>query len=168
MKTIKNIGLGFVLIAFGLLITTLFLNQFTLTNQVIENAGMNQDQMEYFTISSKHLIDKKYTSKIGFIKDLNQTFKSTNKHITADFSITEGDIDKLVKLSDSDGHIQYSTDFAETIFNENNSTNAYKIKGIKDYTSWMHDREFSSSTELKEGLSSSINGFNSGIEAERD
>lgn len=164
MRIIQNTGLGIVLIAFGLLITSLFLNQFTLTNTVIENAGMNEDQQAYFTISSQHLIDKKYTSKIGFIKDLKQSFNSANEQIIGDFRIKESDIEKLVQLSNSDDQIKYSTEFADIIFSESNYQNVYKVKGIKDYTSWIEEKEFSNIHELKESLVSSINGYNNSIE----
>ena len=163
MKTIKNTGLGIVIIAFVILIVSLFLNQFMLTKQVIRSADMNGDQKEYFTISARHLIDKRYSSKFGFIKDLKQAFESANKQIIADFSITESDISKLVELSGKDDQLKFSTGFSELIFSENNITNAYKIKGIKDYTKWIEEQKFSNINELKESLTSSINGFNKGI-----
>lgn len=163
MKIIKNTGLGLVLIAFSILIGTLFLNQFKLTNQVIENAGMGQVQMTYFINSSQNLIDQDYSSKIGFIKDLKEVFNSANRQIIQDFSITESDIDKLVELSNNDGQLKYSIDFTELIFDKNSNTDATKIKGIKDYTSWLEGREIQSTIELKENLINSIDGFNNSI-----
>ncbi|MCD4730740.1 MAG: 4Fe-4S binding protein [Bacteroidales bacterium] len=163
IKIIKNTGLGMVLIAFSILIGTLFLNQFKLTNKVIENAGMSEIQLIYFSNSSQNIIDQNYGSKIGFIKALKQTFNSANKNITTDFSITESDIDKLVELSNTDGQIKYSTDFAKLLFNKDIGSDVYKIKGIKDYTSWIEDREIATIEEIKDNLSNSIDGFNNSI-----
>jgi len=163
IKIIINTGLGMVLIAFSILIGTLFLNQFKLTNKVIENAGMSEIQLIYFSNSSQNIIDQNYGSKIRFIKALKQAFNSANNNITDDFSITESDINKLVELSNTDGQIKYSTDFTKLLFNEDIGADIYKIKGIKDYTSWIEGREIATIAELKDNLVNSINGFNNGI-----
>lgn len=163
MKIIKNTGSGIVVFALSIFLATLFLNQFTLTNQVIEKTGMSQIQMLYFKNSSQNFIDKKYSSKIAFISNLKQAFKSANKHIIDDFRITDVDINKLVVLSNKDGQLKYSPRLANEIFTEKNDQTTFKIKGIKNYTGWMEGKEFSSTSELKENLKSSIEGFNKNI-----
>ena len=95
--------------------------------------------------------------------DLKQVFKSANKQIINDFSITQLDIDQLVQLSNSGNQIQYTTSLASIIFTEKSNQNIFKIKGVKDYTSWIEGKEFKHATELKENLKSSIEGFNKNI-----
>ncbi len=163
MRIIKNTGLGIVLIAFSILIATLFLNQFILTNQVIEKSGVSQDQMLYFNESSQKLIGKSYSSKVHFIKDLKQTFKLANNQIIHDYTINDNDIDKLVELSNKNGQLKYSPDFADIIYTKSTNQSAFKIKRIKDYTGWMEEQEFSNPGELKENLKNSIDKINKNI-----
>lgn len=163
MRIIKNIGLGIVLMAFSLLIATLFLGQFELNNLVIENTGMSQVQQKYFTLNAENILDQKFKSKIRFANQLQQTFNSTNEQIVGDYNITDEDINRLVELSRKDDKLNYSTDFALQIFNINDELSQFKLKGIQDYTSWLNGKEIKNEQELKENLVNSINGFNNNI-----
>lgn len=163
MRIIKNIGLGIVLMAFSLLIATLFLGQFELNNLVIENTGMSQVQQKYFTLNAENILDQKFKSKIRFANQLQQTFNSTNEQIVGDYNITDEDINRLVELSRKDDKLNYSTDFALQIFNKNDELSQFKLKGIQDYTSWLNGKEIKNEQELKENLVNSINGFNNNI-----
>jgi len=163
MKFIKNTGLGIVTTAFIIFIASLFLNSFKLTDQVIINTGMSGVQLENFDISSQKMMNVTYKSKFKFLNDLDKVFESANSNIINKFSVSDVDIGKLVELSDQNGKISYSADYAEVIYDVNDPITTSKIKGIRDYTGWMQDREFVSAEELHSNLTSSINGFNNSI-----
>lgn len=163
MRITKNIGLGIVLMAFGLLIATLFFGQFELNKQVIENTELSQVQEKYFTLNAENILDQKFSSKIRFINQLQQTFNATNEQILRDYNITDKDINRLVELSHEDGELVYSADFALQIFDKNDELSQFKIKGIQDYTSWLNGNEIKNKQELKENLVHSIIGINDNI-----
>jgi len=163
MKIIKNTGIGIVTAAFLLFIVTLFLNSYKLTDLVIENTGMSDVQLENFMTSSKDMIDITYTSKLKFIDDLSGTFEEVNSSIIKTFSVSDEEIQKLVQLSNQNGVIKYSTANAEKILDLNSPSSESKIKGIKDYTGWLENREFSSQEELHKNLNSSIQSFNNSL-----
>jgi len=116
MRMIKNTGLGIVLIAFSVLIATIFLNQFKITSEVIENVGMSQVQKNYFAASTEDILNQKFNSKISFINRLQESFISANKNIADNFSISQKDINGLVELSGNDNSLEYSTEYAVAIF----------------------------------------------------
>jgi len=163
MRIIINTGLGIVLIAFSLLIATLFLNQYKLTVDIIKSAEMSELQQAYFSKNAQCIIELKYHSKINYINALKEVFATANKQINYEFSISESNIDQLIEASKKDGKLQYSTEFAVIVFKDDKNSIVYKIKGIKDYTSWIEGREFKSEAELRENLLSSIEGFNKNI-----
>ncbi len=163
MKFIKNTGLGIVTAAFIIFIASLFLNSYKLTDQVIVNTGMSDVQQENFDVSSQEMMNVTYKSKIKFLNDLDKAFESANSNIIKKFSVSDVDIQKLVELSDQNGKISYSADYAKVIYEVNDPIKTSKIKGIKDYTGWMQDREFASEEELRYNLTSSISSFNNSI-----
>jgi len=163
MKIIKNTGLTVVTAAFLLFIITLFLNNYSLTHKTIEKLGLSEIQLQSFLGASQNITGKTFVSKFQFLDALDVAFENANVSIIKEYQITEEDIQKIVKLAEQNDAINYSTNFADTIFGTNNPNSAEKIKGIKDYTSWLEGREFTSSDELKNNLLSSINSYNNSI-----
>jgi len=163
MKIVKNIGLWIVMVALVIFISTLFLADYKLSTSSMEQSGMSSEQQKYFLDSSEEIIGKLYMSKQDFLAELEQTFEKANEKIIQDFQVSNKDFSDLTKLAITDGKISYSTDLAIQLFPGNGEVNIARIKGIKDYTSWLEGRTFESEEEFARNLSESISNYNNGI-----
>ncbi len=142
MKIIKNTGLAIVTAAFLLFIATLFFNDYKITDKTIENQGLSEVQLQSFQKASQSIKGKTFVSKFQFLDALDEAFDNANAIIIKEYKITDDDIQKIVKIAEQNGAINYSTSSADSIYSKNDPNTVAKIKGIKDYTGWMEGREF--------------------------
>jgi polyferredoxin len=162
MSVIKNIGLYLSLIAFLLFNATLFLDDYRLTDQLIDKVGMNELQQMIFKQNSERIINKTYTNKILFLKNLSNVFEQTNSEIIDQYSICESEIEKLI-TGKAEENITYSKQWAQSKFKNNDEISNAKLNAINDYTSWMDGREYKNIENLKSDLKNAITNYNNSI-----
>ncbi len=163
MKTIYNIGIGITLTAFTIFVASLFLNDYKLTNKLIDDAGLSTVQSAALKDASKNFEGKTISSKLEFVSEIKRALSQANIAIINQYKISDNNIQSLVKLSSTSGKINYSTDFASNVFPGNNEADQYKTKGIKDFTGWVADKEYQSSEDLENDLKNALNSFNNNI-----
>ena len=163
MKTIYNIGIGITLTAFTIFIASLFLNDYKLTNKLIDDASLDVVKSEALKDASTGFVGKTISSKPEFVNEMKKALAGANTAIINKYKVSDEDIDALVRLSSTTGEIKYSTGFAETVFPKSNEADQYKIKGINDFTGWIADKDYQSADDLKNELKNSLNSFNNNI-----
>ena len=162
MKFLKYTGQFFVLIAFAIFISTLFLNTYQLNDDALNNSGLTPEQRDILAREAKDLFDRP-ASKIKFIHALKQSLEKTNEQLIQVYSIQPDETDQLVKASTEGSGINYRTDLAAMIFQQDSPEAQFKLKGIQDYTSWIADRKYENIDQLKNDLNNAIANFNKGI-----
>lgn len=138
------------------------MNRYELTERSISQLGLSDEQSMYFQKNAAQTKGKDY-SKIGFIKAIKELLFKTNENIVQTYSIDKNTLNKLVDQSSVEGSFTYSTGGIDALFDENNLIEAYKKKGIMDYTSWMEGKNYPDKATLELELSQTLENFNKNI-----
>ena len=189
-KTIQLIGLALFVGGFGLWVSTFFLSDFTLTDDILrENFGEKEGSQEekpanaasqetdaspeeggdtdngtYALIRAEAdgMLGKTYRYNLPFIRDLGQLFDRTNERVKEVYGISEEELDRIVEKMASDNDLTYSPAVAASVF-ESDEVGEAKQKSLRDYTSWMEGKTFESTEKLREQLSGTVEEINNGV-----
>ncbi|MTI32053.1 4Fe-4S binding protein [Xanthovirga aplysinae] len=115
MKTIRLSGLGLFIIAFGLLLASLGINNYRLTSDTLHQTITNPAHFEAIAPQVSHMLNKTYSSKFTFLHQLNQEIDALNETYRAN-----QEWDKVI-------YTDYSFDLIK-----NSSTGT-----LVDHTSWF-------------------------------
>lgn len=159
MKQIKNTGLIFVVAACVAFIASLFLDRYQMSEKTLNKAGMTPQQSEFFLNHVAPSLNSP-SSKLIYIRELKKALEFTNEDIATHYAVDSETVEKLANRSWVDGKVTYSPALARQILNPEDKYDAFKLKGISDYTSWMDGREYESFDTFEKDLKKSILNFN--------
>lgn len=159
MRNLQNTGIIIFILASALLIASLFLEKYQLTNQAIEDAVGEEKERSELKEVLKPMIGKKYSFNHSFIKDIENHLKTYNTEISSRYKVNDEDIDKII--SSQNPAKGFDNTLVRDIFN---GTDADSIKGknLADYTSWMKGEQLESE-ELKKRLQQTADDINRNI-----
>ena len=161
MKHIQNSGIALFLLATGILIATLFLENFTLSEDAISKAVGDEAEKTKLTEILDPLMGKNYTSSDAFMKDIEDALQEHNKQLTGIYEITDEDITNLFNAQNpAEG---YDNSEISDIFNKS-SEDSLKGKSFAEHTEWMKGQNFSEE-KLRENLQNAADDINKNIAA---
>ena len=167
MNIIKKTGIFLLLLALVVLTASLLVVKYEFRESHLDQLDMSKGQKTAFDLSTKKYQGKVYFSKFAYLEDLSAGFSGANHLIEYSFSISDRHIDRLVNRSLTDAGVDYNPAYAGDLFPAGNDISSARIRGIKDYTGWISEREYSSVEKFKEDLKSSIGKYNRSIISER-
>ena len=165
MKLVEKTGMALFVSASLFLIILLFVSNYRLTQDIIEDVFENDKQkLQLVREEFKDFVDNLYHSKFNFIDNLSDQLDHINDQLQNEYQISEKDIDKLINnIEMEDGKIVYKSSVIEQSFPGNNELSRFKIKQLSDYTSWMENKEFASKEALRNQLLDIRNNINQSI-----
>ncbi len=160
MKLIQKLGVGMFVLGMLVFLASLTLSNFQLSDTLIQEQ-IAAEKQEAFREEAQGLLGKAYPNQFAFVGALSLALTETNTSIKERFSITEEDVKKLVGLN-TDG--KYTIETIDTAFPEGEDDLInFKNKSFKDYTGWMHERDYDARA-LEKQLSESTQSINNSIE----
>lgn len=164
MKILKNIGLTLFIVANLLLIALLFLGQYSLNKQGLQQELGSHSHFEMVLKEFEPMLGNTYYSKFEFISQIENNLNEVNQSILQEYQIIEEDINRIVdSLKQTDDNLTYQKDVIEHSFPGNNELSAFKKKQLQDYTGWLEGRQFQTEDELRTQLQSTVENINQGI-----
>ena len=85
-------------------ISALSFSSYKLTDPIVRNDINNKEQAKYFLFYAMEMLDRNYSSKFTFIKQLKSSFGKANNKIIEVYSVTEPEITQILNLS---GNLKY-------------------------------------------------------------
>lgn len=167
MNLIQKTGLGVFLLASAILIATLFLGQYKLDDKVVKEAESDKKALPQLQSALEPMKGEIYSSNFRFINDLEENMESANDRLKQKFKITDKQIASLVSQFSGQSKPTYSKDAIDKLIPESGEVNTWQNKKLKDYTSWMQEKEFASLDELKKQLSSAAENINNAVVNEK-
>lgn len=156
MTGLQKAGLAIFIASCGLLIATLFIEKYKLTDESIE-AAIGQEGER---VASKHVLEdikgKVYHFNHNFLEALEREYKEENVIIIDKYKITDEEVDRIVNAQNPAKGFDNST-IANLDFD------SVKAKQLQDYTSWLEGKEFSSREELKQQVQKSAADINKNL-----
>jgi Pyruvate/2-oxoacid:ferredoxin oxidoreductase delta subunit len=157
MKTIQNIGFALFIGCLALFIGVLFGGEYHPNNQILNESISSTEansQLIRFISAEKPLVSY---NKFQLLKNIDSGIKSTNIIITNEKSISLKIVDEII---DDKSEIEFN----EALIDNLSLQESQKQK-LKDYTSWMNGKTYSSQ-ELETNLQNTINNINGSIISE--
>lgn len=149
MSIIQKIGIGFLLVGGGLLISLLFVGNFKITEKSIKNAIQNKEERASTRYAIYNIIDSTFLNSIEINEAIENSLESANEDIKAKYRITEADINNLM-ISFRGPEIIYNNQNIHGVFDEF-PIGQFKTDQLISYSSWMNERTYTE-TELRKQL----------------
>ncbi|QSE97615.1 4Fe-4S binding protein [Fulvivirga lutea] len=146
MKAVKTFGLVLFLVGFGIFNATFFTANYQLTNQIITNQIGDQEKVSLFK-SNSEVLDKTISSNFTFVSELEKTFEKINEVQLDKFSISDGEIDKIINANNESFSLESLAVLGDGELAD------YKRKTFNDYGNWLDGRTFNSKEEMKTQVS---------------
>lgn len=155
MTILEKTGLTLFILACGILITSLFLERYKVTDESI-NAAIGQEEERRSTKNIlKDIKGDIYFFNHYFLEDIERLYQKENKRITQQYEITDQDIDKIINA-------QNPAKGYDKALIQSLDLDSIKSKQLQDYTSWMNEKQYSKE-ELQSQLKSTATNINRDI-----
>ena len=157
MQIVQQTGIALFLLATVVLISTLFLESYTLTRQAIDTGVGDAGEQRALKEDLAPIMGKTFSLNHKFLQAVKDVLQQHNRQVTGKYKITGDEIKDLLNAQNpAEGY-----DNAEIagIFNPKDSL---KGKNLKEYTAWMQGRRFSEE-EFRKNLLNSIEKYNRNI-----
>ena len=150
MKIIQNIGMTVFIAASALLVILLFFNSYTLTTESLSDAISDKQERQQISEALAPMINMPYAYNHSFIQQINTHLNEANELIKRRYEITDEEVRQVASLY-PEKNIIYNNDVISGAFGQED-TDLYKAQKLKEYTSWMNDRQFATREELQDQL----------------
>ena len=157
----QKAGMGIFIISSALLIAVLFLNKYQLTDSALRQAVADPLEREMIGDALSSMKNIVFLSGYTFNESIEEHLEKENKHIRSKFEITDLDIGNVIsQFSGQD--IRYTNEKITNAF-DTTETGKFKAQKLKDYTSWMNERQYENEQSLKEQLENTRQNINTSI-----
>ncbi len=167
INPVKKSGLALFVFSFITFIAILFVNQYSLNKQVLQDSIGDQNHRNLVQAKFESLFDQAQ-SKFSFINTVNQIFEDHNANAFSNYSISKTDIQALISESKTQG--DYNANVITTVFNAQNAASKdviqFKSKKLSDYTNWLFDQG-KPTAEIQQVLEEKAADINKSIEWEK-
>ncbi|ELR71284.1 Iron-sulfur cluster-binding protein [Fulvivirga imtechensis AK7] len=157
----QKAGMGIFIISSALLIVLLFLNKYRLTDAALERAVTDPSERKMLGTALSPMKGIAYQSGYTFNENIEEYLERENQHISSKFEITDMDIGNVISQFPGQD-IQYSNEKITNAF-DTTETGRFKARKLKDYTSWMNERQYESEQGLREQLENTRQNINTSI-----
>ncbi len=153
MTNIRTTGLILFLAGFGLFLVSFFLNQYSITNNIINDQIPEGQQRNLFFKEVRSLTGKTIGNSFDFIRKLDVAFSTVNNQQISTYSFNENDYEKIIKISSENG-LEFHIELIDSLFPGSDQVSEFKKNAFKSYGSWLDGRVY----EDKESLQRDIKG----------
>ncbi len=186
---IRRLGLFIFLAGFGLFIGLFFLSNYRLTEDALQQAfeykeepapnavaqTLPDDTREATPPSLYQLVAEEaqpimgevYYWNFSYVNKLQSLFDGVNARVSEIYGISDEEVIRMVDASLQEGVLQYQPELAAQQLNGSGELLEMRQQLLKDYTSWMEGREYSSPKELQEQLNTTLENLNRNIENQK-
>ena len=141
LKTLRLSGLILFVLSAIIFVSTLFLGEYKLTEETIQNTFGEKDVKVVSTFtavaSENKLLNTTFNNPISFnasiVKSLNDYNEKITEKVASENGITKNEVDKILEGSISNGKVNYSKNILQRILN-----NSDKVKLVDEATNWMY------------------------------
>lgn len=142
----------------GLWIATLFLGNYTLTQEILVEQVGNEAKSAELSPYFEGMYGQTYTNKFAFVSEVKHTIHEANEGITEKFGITDEEVAKLSQLESFPGTFQIQR--MEEVFAGEDNVNAFKREIFGQYGGWLDGREYATQEALKEHVAQVAHNIN--------
>ncbi|MCA6074134.1 4Fe-4S binding protein [Fulvivirga sedimenti] len=161
MTAIQKIGITFFITACVLTIGVLFVNSYKLSDEVIDEAISGETERDQLKNILNPLYGTPYSTSFTFQNAYGERLSAANDEITKKYAISDSEIARYL-TSAGEEPITYRADMWDAVF-EDNEAGDFKRDQFKSYTSWMENKVYATSGDLRNQLSITQNDINSRI-----
>lgn len=158
----KNIGLWLFIIGFGVLVISLSLSDYKLTEKIVQGQGQGE-KYDALQKATQSMIGIEYGSNISFIKDLRLSIKQANESLIEKYSIDPTIAEHIASRSAEEGKFVYKQSIIDELIQDQGDAAAYQSKGLKDYASWLEGKSFENQNDLIQQLDKVIASYNNSL-----
>lgn len=161
MNFLQRTGMTLFILSALLLIATLFIENYKLTNDVIKQAiGEEKERQELQNILSP-LNKETYSLNHHFLNDIKTELEEYNRQVTGKYKISGEDLERIISAQNpAEG---FDNTLIPNLFSETKEDSA-KGKKLADYTAWLNDRQLSKEA-LEKHLEKTAGDINRNIPA---
>lgn len=151
MRNIQLTGLFIFLTGFGIFLASFFLSTYQLTDNVINDEIGDSEATTMFVRNADELLSTEYSNSFTFVSALSSVFVKVNELQLSRYTISDDQINGIVKASISSGKT-FSMEVVAKQFDANNVDQVYQLSSLQTYGGWLDGREYSSEDELNNWL----------------
>jgi Pyruvate/2-oxoacid:ferredoxin oxidoreductase delta subunit len=161
MNIFQKTGLVFFVLASALLISLLFLNNYSLSESSMSQATSDSTLHVKLIQVFEPEFGTVYTNSYAFNEMIEDQLQTYNETVSGQYGITEDDIDQIIRSYPSQ-NITYQGSTAEEIWSDG-EIDEFKRQQFSDYTSWMEGKTYESQEQLRSELINTRQNINAGI-----
>jgi len=156
MNTLKNTGLGLFLTGFAIFLSSFFLTEYQVTNQILKEEIDQNEKRKSFRNYSGEILQKPYSNSVVLVSALDEIFKLINQNQLTKYSLSESQVTELSNAA-VDGIFQLEA--INSLFEQSNPVQKYQLEAFKSYGSWLDGRTYNEPSDLRVA----IDGVNANI-----
>jgi ferredoxin-type protein NapH len=145
MRLIQISGLIIFVAAFLLYNATAFWADYRLTREKVQERITDSSRQELFYKHAGALINKKFTSSLEFVSEMQEVFDAANRRQLERYRITEAEISEIIQRSDN----RFITPTLDSVFRTSNEVAAFKNEAFRKNLDISEGQTFASAEEFK-------------------
>lgn len=145
MRLIQLSGLVIFIAAFLLFNGTAFWADYQLTREIVQERITDSSRQALFYRNAGPLIDKRFTSSVEFVSQMQEVFNAANRQQLTRYRITDQEISQIIQRSDN----RFITPTLDSVFRISNEVAAFKNEAFRQNLDIAEGQTFASAEELK-------------------
>lgn len=158
-------GMALFLVGMLVFIGMLFVNQFKITDEVLNSAIGNSTHRELIAPHLSPFMHEPLGNKVVFIEGVRKTFATYNDSVYARYHLSSRDIRSIMTKVTALGY--YELAMLPDVFNTNDDYAAFKIKKLTDYTGWLAGNQGKALDEIEQVLNDKSAEINQKVAPEK-
>ncbi|MDA7502228.1 4Fe-4S binding protein [Chitinophagales bacterium] len=156
----RKLGMLLFLLALFAYIAALFLNQYELREETL-NDLFTEEQVAFLKKDSELPIGKTFQYKQGLLSAFNASIDRANAGITKKYGLEEAQLNVLEKLAKKNG--AYNEETLQAVFSKSTAVSDFQKQSLKDYTSWLFGENATENENFRKNLNNAAEGINNSI-----
>ncbi len=165
MTVIQKIGILFFICASAITLGVLFINSYTLNEEVVNAAISGDEEQQKLNKILQPVFGEVYGTSFAFQNAYVKELSAANSDITEKYAISSEDVSQYLNAA-GDAPITYSTALWDSVFPDDEAGNFQKEQ-FKAYTSWMENKVYDTKEELQNQLNITQGDINARISESR-
>lgn len=166
MKLTQKIGLVVFILSLGVFVGSLSMSNYNLTEAIVQEKFDSDGRKEAFLAVADDMVGKEYTSKFGFLGDMETNINEANDWVIERYGLTADEANAIVDALPTPG--KYDLSVLDQVIPGTDEVAEGKKQALRDNTSWMQDKtDYADNEAIRNDLQNKVKDINNSVLSQR-
>lgn len=169
MKVLQKTGLVIAYLGLILLLGSIFLGSYTLTenkvNEVIKDDDVKNNLFQ--AMEAERILDVEVKNQFIFVSRLKKSMENANQLIIEKFALDSNERSNLLEHATKNDQVSYDSILIDSIITGSSHAANYKMQKLLSNTSWMFGREYATKEQFENDLNQKLDDLEKQVQNEK-